>query len=275
MSDEYRLPKFIKENISDFEQIEKQALALPYVKDSIDFLLSVLYEFEKYVIEKINYGDKQGLRLLINDDKSFEKNNPISIVDRIEQYEHELSLEERFFAAKVKTLITHQMRRLHIDESYPKSRLKNKNLLLLEEPKTDKSENKRNRIVWLGSKEVLEKLIVEWEKNQFIEGSNTEKVKSNFCDKNGELFTSALKEKIRWCKKLSELVVFMGEMVNSKFKFIASDEIWTKVCKCFVNKDGIELNPDSLAVNYQKAKPKSKELILKIIKSISGEHTDK
>lgn len=121
MNDDYRLSKFTKEQ---FEQIKQNAMAIPLVKDSINYLLDVLYEFEKYVIENISYGDKQGLRLRITDNNLIEKNNPISIVDRIEEYENELSIEQRIFAANVKTLITHQMRRLHIDEMYPRSRLK-------------------------------------------------------------------------------------------------------------------------------------------------------
>ena len=272
MSDDYRLAKFTKEQ---FEQIKQNAMDIPLVKDSIDYLLEVLYEFEQYVIENISYGDKQGFRLRINNNNTIEKNNPLSIVDRIEEYETELSLEQRVFAANVKSLITHQMRRLHIDEMYPRSRLKNKKNYLLEEKKPDISENKKTRIVWLASKEELEKLINEWIKNDFIKDSSIEKVICNFCNVNGELFTSIPKQKIRWCKKITELVVFISEMVNSKYKIIAGEEIWVKVCKCFEKKDGNGLNPDSLAVSYQKANPKSKELILKIIKTISDEQNEK
>lgn len=102
-----------------------------------------------------------------------------------------------------------------------------------------------------------------------------ENVISNFCDNNGILFTATQKQKIRWCKKITELVTFIGEMVNSKNKCIAGEEIWVKVCKCFINEGGNELNPDSLAVTYQKANPKSKELIIKIIKTISGDQIEK
>jgi hypothetical protein len=272
MEEEYHLRKFTKEQ---FEQIKQNAMDIPLVRDSIDYLLSVLYEFEKYVIENISYGNKQGLRLRISENDIMEKNNPISIVDRIEEYESELSLDQRIFAANIKTLITHQMRRLHIDEMYPRSRLKNKNNYFLEEHKPDKSQNKKDRLVWLGDKEILVKLVTEWEKNQFIEEKNQEKAISNFCNKNGDLFTAVPKEKIRWCKKITELVVFIGEMVYSKYKFIATDEIWAKVCKCFLKEDGSELNPDSLAVTYQKAKPKSKGLIIKILSTISGDLMEK
>ena len=268
MSDEYRLPKFTKEQLIDFKEIEKQAMAIPYVKDSIDFLLSVLYELEKYVIEKISDGNRQGLRLLINENKSFEKSNPITIVDRIEQYQDELSFEEKLIAENVKTLITHQMRRLHVDEMYPKSRLKNKNILLLEEHNPGKNEIKKERLIWLAGRGKLLLLISEWNKNQFIKETEPEKVIGNFCDNNGEKFTTLEKHKILWIRKITELVVFISEMATNRYKFITSEDIWVKVCKCFVNKDGSELNPDSLAVTYQKAKPKSKGLIIKIIDSI-------
>lgn len=273
MEEEYHLRKFTKEDLNNFNNIEEKALAFPFVKDSLDYLLNVLYRFENYVVEKICYGNKEEWRL--KHTRTTDKTDLISIVDRIEEYGEELSIEERIFISQVKNLITHQMRRLHIDELYPKSRLKNKNIYLLEEHKPDKGENKKERLLWLVSKEVLEKLVIEWEENHFIEEDNREKVTSNFCDKNGELFTQGPKVKIRWCKKITELVVFIGEMVNSKFKYIADEDIWVKVCKCFVKKDGSELNPDSLAVTYQKAKPKSKELILKIIKTISGENIEK
>ncbi|MBK7380312.1 MAG: hypothetical protein IPJ03_15215 [Ignavibacteriales bacterium] len=273
MDEEYRVRKFSKEDLDNFNNIEEKALAFPFVKDSLDYLLNELYRFENYVVEKICYGNKEEWRL--KQTRTSEKIDLISIVDRIEEYGDELSLEERLFISKVKNLITHQMRRLHIDELYPKSRLKNKNIYLLEEHEPDKVENKKDRIVWLTSKEELEKLTITWGENQFIEEKDIEKVISNFCDKNGELFTTVRKEKIRWCKKITELVVFIGEMVNSKYKFIGSDEIWVKVCKCFMNQDRSELNPDSLAVTYQKAKPKSKELILKIIKTISSDYIEK
>jgi hypothetical protein len=273
MDDEYRLRKITKEVIANFNYIEEKALAFPFVKDSLDYLLNVLYGFENYVVEKIIYGNKEVWRLRQN--RTNEKTDLISIVDRIEEYGDELGIEERLFISKIRNLITHQMRRLHVDELYPKSRLKNKNTLFIEEHNRDKSENKKDRIVWLVSKEVLEKLIIEWQKNQFIQEKNTEKVISNFCDTTGELFTTVTKEKIQWCKDITELVVFIGEMVNSKFKLIAGDEFWVKVCKCFFNKDGNELKPESLAVTYQKAKPKSKEKILKIVKTISDDPIEK
>ncbi len=273
MDEDYRLRNITKEDLANFNNIEQKALALPFVKDSVDYLLSVLYRFENYVVEKMSHGNNEEWRL--RQTKTNEKTDLISIVDRIDEYGDELSLEERVFISKVKNLITHQMRRLHADDMYPKSRLKNKNTLLLEEHIRDKSENKKDKIVWLVSKEQLEKLIIEWQKNQFIEEKNVEKVISNFCDINGELFSTTQKDKIRWCKKITELVAFIGEMVNSKFKFIAGDEIWVKVCKCFINNDGSELNHYSLAVAYQNAKPKSKGSILKIIKTISDDPIEK
>lgn len=273
MDEEYRLRKITKEDLANFNYIEEKALAFPFVKDSVDYLLNVLYRFENYVVEKIIYGNKEEWRL--RQKRTNDKTDLISIVDRIDEYGDELSLEERFFISQVKNLITHQMRRLHADDMYPNSKLKNKNTLLIQEHNKDKSENKKDRIVWLVSKEQLEKLIIEWQKNQFIEEKNTEKVISNFCDTTGELFTTVTKEKIQWCKDITELVLFIGEMVNSKFKLIAGDEFWVKVCKCFFNKDGNELKPESLAVTYQKAKPKSKEKILKIVKTISNDPIEK
>lgn len=272
MDEEYRLRKFTKEDLTKIDQIEEKTYAYIFVKDSLEYLLNVLYRFDNYVVEKSIYGGKEEWRLRKN--KSNDKGDLISIVDRIEEYGDELSAEERVFIYKVRNLITHQMRRLQVDEMFLKSRLKNKNNYLLEEHKLDKSENRKDRIIWLGSKEVLIKLTNEWMKNQFIDDQDKDKVISNFCDKNGELFTQVRKEKIQWCKKITELVIFIGEMANSKIKFIASEEIWVKVCKCFLNKDGAELNADSLAVTYQKAKPKSKNDIIKIISKISCETTE-
>ncbi|QQS34775.1 MAG: hypothetical protein IPM56_10925 [Ignavibacteriales bacterium] len=273
MDDEYQARKFTKEDLDQFNNIEEKALTFPLAKESLEYLLNVLYKFENYVVEKICYGNQEEWRL--KQTRRNERTDILGIVDRIEEYGDELSMEERLFILRVKNLITHQMRRLHVDELYPKSRLRNRNVLLLAEHKPDKAENKKERIVWLSSKEVLQRLINEWKGNHFIEESNSEKVMSNFCDKDGVLFTAAHKEKIRWCKNNTELVTFIGEMAFSKFKCIAGDEIWAKVCKCFLSKDGKEMKPGSLAVTYQNCKPKNRELILNIIKTISEYNIEK
>lgn len=137
MDEDYRLRKFTKEDLANFNYIEERTSSFPFVKDSLDYLLDVLYRFENYVVEKIMFRNKRQLKLRKNNFS--DKTALIKIVDRIEEYSDELSIDERLFISKIRNLITHQMRRLHVNSLYAESRLRNKSLYLLEEQKEDKS----------------------------------------------------------------------------------------------------------------------------------------
>lgn len=123
MEEEYRLRKFTKEDLANFNYIEERAWSFPLVRDSLDYLLDVLYRFENYVVEKIIFRNKRQLKLRKNNFS--DSTDLIKIVDRIEEYSDELSIDERLFISKIRNLITHVMRRLHVDGLYSKSRLRN------------------------------------------------------------------------------------------------------------------------------------------------------
>ncbi len=143
MDEDYRLRKFTKEDLTNFNYIQEKASAFPFVKDSLEYLLDVLYRFENYVVEKIIFRNKRQLKLRKN---NFSENTDlIKIVDRIEEYSDELSIDERLFISKTRNLITHQMRRLHVDGLYGESRLKNKSPFLVEEHGKDKSVKNKDK----------------------------------------------------------------------------------------------------------------------------------
>lgn len=129
MDDEYRLRKFTKEDLANFNYIEERVRNFPYVRDSLEYLLDVLYRFENYVVEKIIFRNKRQLKLRRNN--LSDNADLIKIVDRIEEYRDELSIDERLFISKIRNLITHLMRRLHVDGLYSKSRLRNESPALL------------------------------------------------------------------------------------------------------------------------------------------------
>lgn len=136
MDDEYRLIKFTKEDLTNFNYIEERARNFPFVKDSLEYLLDVLYRFENYVVEKIIFRNKRQLKLRKNNFS--DTTDLIKIVDRIEEYSDELSIDERLFILKIRNLITHIMRRLHVDGLYSKSRLRNDSPSLLVKDTQDK-----------------------------------------------------------------------------------------------------------------------------------------
>ncbi len=184
MNEEYRLRKFTKEDLANFNYIEERAWAFPFVKDSLDYLLDVLYRFENYVVEKIIFRNNRQLKLRKN---NFSDNTDlIKIVDRIEEYSDELSIDERLFISKIRNLITHVMRRLHVEGLYSKSRLRNDTPILPVKDAPDKSSvgalleprqqvNKSSR--YNNHKPGDEKLAANEHRNKF-RGNSLEKRKS-------------------------------------------------------------------------------------------------
>jgi len=143
MDDDYRLWKFTNEDLNNFEKIEKQVLTMPYIMDSVEYLLSVIYRFENYVVDKITEGSKKGLRLRVVGKNRENDSNIIRILDEVEQYEEHLSIEERIYISKIKNLMRYLLKNLHVNAAYTHLQIRNNTSYLLEEHHKGKDEIKK------------------------------------------------------------------------------------------------------------------------------------
>lgn len=273
MNDDYQTGKFSSDYIDKFESIQKRALELPYVKDSIEYLLTIVYGFENYIVEEISVRDKTGLVL-----KKIENNldsgpNVFLILERIKEFEEHLTIKERLFILKMKNLIELQIRKMRLHTVFPENQIRNRTRYLLPEHTAQNESIKRERIIWLAGKEKAEKLVTLLQKNKFCDTTGADIFLSIFCGKDGELFSKENPGKIRWNGLISELTYLIRKLVGAGVNFITDDEVWVKVSRYFVQKNGNTLKPKNLAVSSQKGNPKNKAVIEAIIKAIESNKT--
>ena len=193
------------------------------------------------------------------------------MLERIEDNTENLNMKEKIYFYKIKQLIELQLSKIELHINYPNVLLLNAGNYKTEQNETLKEEIKKERIVCLTEKEIIEKLIDAWKKNSFIDNIETEKILSIFCDIYGNLFTTYPKEKMKWNKRQSELTYFFRLLIDPSNKIISDNKIWVKVSKCFLVNDVKSLMPSSLAVSSQKGNPKSKDLIKRIVKSLPND----
>lgn len=269
MKDDHHYGEFKNEYIGQFEGIQKRALELPYVKDSIEYLLTIAYGFENYIVEKIAERDKTGLVLKKIETDAAGGSNLFLILERIKEYEEHLTIQERLFIIKIKNLIELQIKKMRLHTVFPENHIRNRTPFIIVENQKLTEANKKERIVWLAEKEEAEKLIKHLHQNRFIDETDADICLSIFCGKDGELFKKENPVTVKWNGKNSELTYLIRKLSGGSGKFITDDEVWVKVSKWFLDKNGKELKPNSLSVSSQKGNPKSKAVIDAIVKDLS------
>ena len=264
MDDGYLFRKFTDKDLDKFDLVEKQVSKIPHIKESLEFILIEMYAFSNYITEKKLTSNKK-LKSKIVKKKNIAITN---MLEETEMYEENLSLKERLYIAKLKNLYILQEKRLNIHTTYPDKSIKNRTNYFLEDQQLLNEENISNYIIFFGGKEKAELLINEWKKNKFIDDINTEKVLSIFCDSKGNNFTTLISEKIKWNTYNTDLGFFFREMINGRTKLISDKEIWVKVSKYFLDKNGMEIAPNNISAASQVKNPKNKLLIQKIINNV-------
>ena len=146
--------------------------------------------------------------------------------------------------------------RRHISQKLGRSK-KSKKL------KSDHSENisiiqkyDKDKLVWLGSKNQLIKLLHELQEYDFIRNNlekdpDCEKMLSHFVDKDNKPFTNIKSSaKIRLVKKISDLLYLYANIAFVTNKLLSDDLIWIKTEKIFIKRDGSKLNNKNLSASY-------------------------
>jgi hypothetical protein len=261
MNDDPSLWKLKYEDLKNFEFYENYALTIPFVKESVEYLLIIKYKFQNYITEKLTKNTKPQI---IN----------LESLEKTEELEKYLDIPERIFLQKLRNLIQCQMSKINLHNNYPNVQIRNIQNYLLQEHPTKNVETAKERLIWMESIEKLKALIQALKENGFIERTQTEKILSVFCDKKGNTFNTLSKEMITWNKQKSELAYLMRLLIDAKYRMLADREIWVKVSKCIVDKDGNAIKPNSLAVSSQKGNPKSKELINSIVDKVKNLNTE-
>jgi len=265
MDEEYHLQKFTKEDLDSFDKIQNNVFLISDLTESIEYLFEIVYGFKNYIVDRVFEEIK--LNLTPNKITGTIQIDIVKILDKLEENAEYLTIKERIFLSKIRNLVGLQIAKLQLHSSYPKQKVKNRIHYLLEEHKVDFDKIKEDRLIWLGGKGKAELLVKQWKEYNYIEQIETEIVLSIFCDPKGNTFSPKDKTKIRWLKYNTELALFINGMTTITNKLISDESIWVKVCKCFISKNGKELDPNSMAVSYQKTKPR--ELIKKIINIVS------
>ncbi len=271
MKDDHHTGEFNHDYIGKFEGIQKRALEIPYVKDSVEYLLTIAYEFENYIVEKIADRDKTGLVLRKIETDAAGGSNVFLILERIKEFEEHLTIKERLFIIKIKNLIELQLKKLKLHTVFPENHIRNRARILLAENSEQVEAIKKERIVWLAGKEKAERLVALLQKHHFIDETDADICLSIFCGKDGELFTKENPIKIKWNGLNSELTYLIRRLTGGGGRFITDTELWVKVSRWFLDKNGKALKANNLSVSSQKGKPKTKSVIDAIIKELSKE----
>lgn len=274
MEDDPQLWKIKYEDLNNFEFFEKCAFTIPFVKDSVEYLLTIRYKFENYVTNKIHTAKK---KLVPTKAESLPKNSnqiiPFNNFREIVNLEQIRMLDildkrEAIFYDKLNNLIRLQMNRMRLHQELPGINIKNQINYGGEEQVTLNVKEVKENLIWLGSKEQLKLLIEELTDNKFLAAADKEKVLRLFCDNSGKTFNRIKKEMVRWLGKKTELSLLINTATDGSNKLLSNEHIWSRTAKCFLDENGKQLNPKSLGVAYQKGNPKTKELLADIIKKV-------
>lgn len=147
MSDERYQNKFNKRQLKNFDQIEKRVLTEPSIIESLKYILTDIYQFGNYVVERITDGGKKCIRLR---EKSDSKGlNVISMLEGIEDYWDELTIDEKLYVDRIRRLYEYQLGLLKLTTSFPNvSALSRRRAPLPEnkEKPTDRGNEQENRL---------------------------------------------------------------------------------------------------------------------------------
>ena len=168
MEEDYRLRKFTKEDLDDFDIIRKRVLLFILVIDSLEYLLTEIYRFGNYIVERITEGSKKEIKLKLKNEMGGV--GIYQMLERIQEYEEELTIKERIYIYKIRGLVDYQMARLHLSTHYQNIQVLNKPKYFLEAHKiTEEIEPEKyeepkpipSRCLKKITKEACEKLIAD------------------------------------------------------------------------------------------------------------------
>ena len=188
------------ENLKNFEFFERYALAIPFVKDSVEYLLTIRYKFDNYVTNKIHTSKKK-----LVSDKTTIHSKPSNQIIPIRNYREIVNLEqirmldildkrEVMFYDKLNNLIGLQMNRMRLHQELPGINIRNEINYGGEEQVILNVKEIKENLIWLGSKEQLQLLIEELTNNDFLTASDKKKALRLFCDRSGKTFNKIQKE---------------------------------------------------------------------------------
>lgn len=262
------------EDFNNFEYFEKNALTIPYVMASVEYLLSVRYKFENYVSEKVHSLNKKhipnkSINLSQNSHQLVPLSNYKEIVnlEQIRMYDI-LDKRESVFYDKLNNLIRFQMNRMRLHQELTGMNLRNQINFGNEEQVILSIDEIKENLVWLGSKDQLQLMIDELTANKFLAAFDKERVLRLFCDNTGKTFNRIKKEMVRWQGKQTELSMLINAATEGSNKLLSSEHIWARTAKSFLDQNGKMLDPKRLGVAYQKGNPKSKGILTGIINKI-------
>lgn len=192
MDDDYGLRKFTNEDLNNFEKIAKQALTMPFVKESAMYLLTEIYRFGNYVIDRTSEESKKGI--ILREKSEIANLDIYEMLKRIEESEEDLTLEERIFFRKIKNLTRLQLAILKLDFNYPNAQTRNMQNNLLEVHHQRKDEIKKELEQNADLKEIPSRCL--------------KKLAKEFCElliKNGTI--AEILEETKLEKRISNLVI--------------------------------------------------------------------
>jgi len=168
---------------------------------------------------------------------------------------------------------------LEIDKSDKINFVINKNIESINsepnKPEEKQKEKKTEKLVWLGTLELLRTLFNQLQDKDFIRIGSTNMNDfngyiANFINKNNSEFTNTKQKKIKWYGLKSELAYLIGELKKYPINILSEKQIWKNAESIFINKQGGNIT--NLSQSYTKANPKSNNIriIIEQIKSING-----
>lgn len=274
MKEEISIWQLKYEDFNRFEVFEQSALAIPFVKESVEYLLTIRYKFENYVTEKI-YNPKKKITYH-NTYPPKKENKQLTGINynqepaHLEQLKALGILDEREsdFFDKLNNLIRLQMNRMRLHQEFPNINIRNQISYSNEDQIYLTEKEKKENLIWLGSRDQLELLLTELIDKKYH--GEKEKLLGLFCDMNGRSFTRAKKEKTKWHKHNSELAFLIRLLISGSNKLLSAESIWVKTSKCFNDNNGKTITPKSLSVSSQKGNPKTQDELKSIVEKVKS-----
>jgi hypothetical protein len=132
----------------------------------------------------------------------------------------------------------------------------------------------RDKLLWLGTKEQLVKLLKSLQSFDFLENQieqdpECEKLLIYFTDQNNDDYINKkFTKKIKWKKLNADLIYLYSKLTRGKTKLLDDDHLWIKTEKIFLNRFGRIMKHKNLSVSFDRLSGKERSKLDEIVSGI-------
>lgn len=137
-----------------------------------------------------------------------------------------------------------------------------------------KKKSTNPKLLWLGEKQQLTKLLkglqsFDFLENQIEQDPECEKLLIYFTDQNNDDYINKkFTKKIKWKKLNADLIYLYSKLVSGKTKLLDADHLWIKTERIFMNQYGKAMKHKNLSVSFDRLSGKERPILDEIISGL-------